>query len=104
MFLVIFRNRKRADLDEAIYAQTAQNMENLAKIQPGFLSFKTYTSDDGEVVALSEWESEGAALSWRRQDQHRAAQEQGRQAFYDSYTLFACDNPRVHQFSREDKA
>ena len=36
-------------------------MEQLAAAQPGYLSFKSYVADDGEVIALSEWESEQAA-------------------------------------------
>ena len=47
MFLVVFRNRKRADLDAAAYSADAARMEALARAQPGFLSFKSYTSDDG---------------------------------------------------------
>ena len=55
MYLVVFRNRKRSDIDEAAYAEAAQRMEDLAQVQPGFLSFKSFTADDGEVVAISEW-------------------------------------------------
>ena len=34
--------------------------EELARAQPGFLSFKSYESEDGEFVAISEWASEAA--------------------------------------------
>ncbi|OYX65749.1 MAG: polysaccharide biosynthesis protein [Sphingomonadales bacterium 32-64-17] len=102
MFLVVFRNRKRADIDQAAYAAEAERMEQMARDQPGFLSFKGYTADDGEVIALSEWESEEAARGWGRVAEHRAAQLRGREAYYESYTLFACDNPRVHRFTAQD--
>ena len=74
----------------------------MARRQPGFLSFKSYVADDAEVVALSEWESEDAALAWRRVAEHGAAQSRGRAEFYEDYTLFACKHPRIHRFSRED--
>jgi len=102
MFLVVFRNRKRADIDQAAYDAEAIRMEELAREQPGFRSFKSYVSDDGEVIALSEWADEASALAWRRVAEHRAAQQRGRDAYYESYTLFACDNPRIHQFTRKD--
>ena len=98
MHLVVFRNRKRADLDEAAYQADAARMEALAASQPGFVSFKSYLAADGEVVAISEWENEGAALSWGRHADHAAVQARGRDHYYASYTLFSCPAPRVHHF------
>jgi heme-degrading monooxygenase HmoA len=102
MFLVVFRNRKRADIDRAAYGAEGALMEEMARRQPGFISFKSYVADDGEVIALSEWENEDAALAWRKVAEHSAAQSRGRAEFYEEYTLFACKHPRVHRFSRKD--
>jgi heme-degrading monooxygenase HmoA len=102
MFLVVFRNRKRPDIDAAAYSAEADLMETMARKQPGFLSFKSYVADDGEVIALSEWDDEDAALAWRRVAEHSAAQTRGRIEFYEDYTLFACKNPRIHRFSRTE--
>lgn len=104
MFLVVFRNRKRPDIDAAAYGAEAEAMERLAREQPGYLSFKSYTAEDGEVIALSEWTDEASALAWRRVAEHRAVQARGRSDYYAEYTLFACSNPRVHRFSRKDPA
>ena len=76
----------------------------MARAQPGFLSFKSYVADDSEVVALSEWADEASARAWGRVAEHAAVQGRGRAAYYESYTLFACDNPRIHQFRHEDQA
>lgn len=103
MFLVVFRNRKRADIDRAAYGAEAILMEDMARRQPGFISFKSYVAEDGEVVALSEWDDEDAALAWRRVAEHSAAQSRGRAEFYEEYTVFACKHPRIHRFSRKDK-
>ena len=100
MFLVVFRNRKRADIDGKAYAADAERMEMLAAAEPGFLSFKSYTAQDGEVVAISEWADEASARSWGRQLEHGAVQGKGRTQYYEEYTLFACDNPRTHRFER----
>jgi heme-degrading monooxygenase HmoA len=104
MYLVVFRNRKRAGIDIAAYGAQAERMEHLARAQPGYLSFKSYIADDGEVVALSEWVDEAAARAWGREAEHRLAQADGRTTWYDSYTLFACDAPRIHQFNTKDQA
>jgi heme-degrading monooxygenase HmoA len=102
MFLVVFRNRKRPDMDEAAYAADAAAMEAMAAAQPGFLSFKSYIADDGEVIALSEWESEDAARGWGRVEEHRGVQARGRAEYYADYTLFACADPRIHRFVSKD--
>ena len=103
MFLVVFRNRKRADIDYAAYEAEADRMLELAQAQPGYLSFKSYVADDGEVIALSEWEDEAAARAWGKVAEHRATQQRGRAAYYEEYTLFACAEPRVHRFERKDE-
>lgn len=101
MFLVVFRNRKRADLDAAAYAADADAMEVLAAAQPGYISFKSYSAEDGEVIAVSEWESEEAALGWRREAAHAEVQGRGRTEYYENYTLFAGTPTRLHRFERQ---
>jgi heme-degrading monooxygenase HmoA len=100
MFLVVFRNRKRADIDAAAYSADADAMEALAAVQPGYLSFKSYTAEDGEVVAISEWDSEEAARGWRRVAKHAEMQAKGREEYYEDYAMFAGTPTRVHRFSR----
>ena len=102
MFLVVFRNRKRTHIDGAAYSADAIRMEQLARAQPGFLSFKSYTADDGEVIALSEWASAEAARAWGSQPDHARTQARGRAEFYQDYTLYTCDDPRAHRFERPE--
>ena len=104
MYLVVFRNRKRAGIDQPAYDRQAERMEELACAQPGYLSFKSYVAEDGEVVALSEWADEASARAWGREAEHRAAQAGGRSTWYASYTLFVCESPRVHNFTAQDEA
>ena len=101
MYLVVFRNTKRAEMDEAAYSAAAQEMEALARAQPGFLSFKSFAADDGEVVAISEWADEAAAHSWGRVAAHRDVQARGRADWYAEYTIYGCANPRIHRFTHE---
>ncbi len=103
MYLVVFRNRKRVDIDQAAYSADAAQMEAMAMQQPGYLSFKSYAADDGEVVALSEWTDEASALAWGRQEEHRAMQAHSRAAYYASYTLLAGAPSRVHNFTARDE-
>ncbi|MEE4451388.1 antibiotic biosynthesis monooxygenase [Novosphingobium resinovorum] len=101
MFLVVFRNRKRADLDVDAYIHDAMKMEALAEAQPGFLLFRSYTADDGEVLSMSEWQDEATAMAWARHAEHVVVQRRGRKEYYESYTLYACDSPKVQRFSMD---
>jgi len=100
MFLVVFRNRKRADIDAPAYTADAERMEALASAQPGFISFKSYVAEDGEVIALSEWADAEAARAWGSQPDHAQTQARGRSDYYQDYTLYTCDNPRTHRYER----
>lgn len=100
MFLVVFRNRKRADMNAAAYSADADHMARVAAAQPGYLAFKSYVADDGEVVAISEWTDEASARAWGRHADHHVVQGRGLSDYYASYTLFACAEPRVHHFER----
>jgi heme-degrading monooxygenase HmoA len=102
MFFVVFRNRKRPDIDAEAYAADAARMEALARSQPGFVSFKSYVANDGEVVAISEWASEAAVHAWGSHPEHAAIQRRGRDSYYQDYTLFACDGPGVRRFERSE--
>lgn len=101
MFLVVFRNRKRCDLDVDGYIHDAVAMEELARAQPGFLLFRSYTADDGEVLSMSEWESQAHAAAWARHAEHLVVQRRGREEYYESYTLYCCDSPRVQRFEMD---
>ena len=98
MYLVVFRNRKRAGIDAAAYGAAAERMDQMARSQPGFLSFKSFTADDGEVVAISEWASEADARAWGRQAEHAAVQGQGRAEWYAEYVLQGGEVTRHHRF------
>ena len=50
MFLVVFRNRKRGDMDAAAYDADADEMGRLAQAQPGYAE-EWLEDDDAEVVA-----------------------------------------------------
>jgi heme-degrading monooxygenase HmoA len=103
MFLAVFRNRKRIYMDRAAYAADAQRMADLASVQPGYLAFKSYTAEDGEVIAVSECANEASARAWGRHVEHGPVQGRGRSEYYESYTLSACSEPRIHHFERSPR-
>jgi heme-degrading monooxygenase HmoA len=101
MILAVFRSRIRPDAG-ADYAKLASEMEAIARSLPGFISATDFDSGDGEHVSLHEWESATHLEAWRTHPMHLAVQARGRRDFYECYTLYVCDNPRMSRFDGKE--
>jgi heme-degrading monooxygenase HmoA len=95
--IVIFRSRLRAE-NQAEYEKLAPRMLELAQSMPGFVSFDAYTGEDGERVAIIEFESEETLNAWREHPEHLIAQKLGRTSFYSEYSLQVCEGVRASEF------
>jgi heme-degrading monooxygenase HmoA len=58
-------------------------MVELASTMPGFVSYESL----GQDVGLGTFESLEALDAWAKQPEHVKTQQQGRDAFYDSYLI-----------------
>lgn len=97
MVVTIFRSRLRSEHQNQ-YLVTATRMRELAEAMPGFISFKTFTAQDGERVSIIEFESEETHEAWRNHPEHRAAQKLGRELFYAEYRIQVYTVQRQHGF------
>ncbi|MBY6185287.1 antibiotic biosynthesis monooxygenase [Marinobacter hydrocarbonoclasticus] len=84
MYVVIFRARV-AQLD-AQYSEMANKMRDRALNEFGCREFVALTEGQDEI-ALSYWDSEAAILAWRKDSQHQVAQQLGRAAWYQHYSV-----------------
>ena len=96
---IIFTNRKSAEADEA-YGVTADRMVELAHEQDGFLGFESATGEDGLTISMSYWRDEAAALAWKRNAEHLAAQKLGREKWYQAFSLRVATVTRAYDFTR----
>jgi heme-degrading monooxygenase HmoA len=99
MVVAVFRSRVREDHAEEYYDQ-ADEMAEIARTMPGFISWKGYAAEDGERVSIHEWESAEHLAAWRNHPEHVRVQGLGRERFYEEYTLYVCDGPRESRFVR----
>lgn len=100
MYVTIFRNRKCTDMDAAAYQADSERMTALAEKMPGFRSIKSFHADDGEVVTITEWDSEAHAKAWGRNPEHAKVQARGRGDYYDWYELFSVSDPAIKTFRK----
>jgi heme-degrading monooxygenase HmoA len=97
LVIAIFRSRVRPESLDA-YLEYADEMADIARSMPGFISWKAYFAEDGERLSFHEWESEECLRAWREHPQHVAAQRRGRADFYEEYTLYVCSSPRESRY------
>ena len=98
MVLVVFRSRIRSD-NVGEFQALARQMMSLAESMPGFLSYKVYMSEDDERCSIIEFDTPEHLKAWREHPEHLAAQERGRERFYESYSLHVSEPERESLFT-----
>ena len=94
-YAVIFTNT-RTEIDEG-YLNMARQMEELAKLQPGYLGFESARETIG--ISVSYWESLNAIADWKANTEHIIAQQTGIKKWYSWYKVRICLVEREYDFS-----
>ena len=84
-YAVIFSSQ-RTEGDNG-YRQIAERMVELASQQPGFLGAESVRGTDGFGITVSYWASAEDMAAWKANVEHLAAQEMGKQKWYENYEL-----------------
>ncbi|MEV5433517.1 antibiotic biosynthesis monooxygenase [Streptomyces sp. NPDC052701] len=82
------------------YGETAERMEELVREIPGFLGLDHARSPGGLSITVGYFRDADAIEEWRSDAEHRAAQEKGREHWYERYTLHVARVERSHGFVR----
>jgi heme-degrading monooxygenase HmoA len=80
------------------YEQMAIEMEELAKLQPGYLGIESARSELG--ITVSYWESLEAIKAWKYQVDHKQARHLGREKWYTQYHLRICKVEHDYGFEK----
>jgi len=84
-YAVIFSSLRTAG-DQGYEAMAARMVE-LAQQQAGFLGAESTRDAEGFGITVSYWRSDEDIAAWRRNAEHRIAQERGRTDWYAHYEL-----------------
>jgi heme-degrading monooxygenase HmoA len=101
MLVTVFRSRTKPGLREE-YAALVDRMSALARTMPGYISHKSFYSDDGERVTIVEFEHEEGLRAWRTNPEHLAAQKLARQKYYAEYHVQVCTLDRESKFKAQE--
>lgn len=99
--VTVFRSRRREG-SETAYRELSAAMQAAARSVPGFVDFKTFTAEDGEHVSVVTFASLESHQVWRNDQRHRQAQRQGREEFYDEYSIQVGECTHTSQWSSDE--
>ena len=91
---VIFTSLQ-TDMTEG-YSEMAESMENLAKLQPGFIGVESAREEVG--ITISYWETTDDIKNWRANLDHLMAQKLGKDQWYRWYKVRICKVEREYEF------
>lgn len=78
------------------YSAMAQQMENLAEKQPGYIGIESARGSIG--ITVSYWESLEAIANWKANANHLFAQRKGKTEWYKNYKVRICLVEREYEF------
>ncbi len=87
-YAVIFSSQ-RTEGDQG-YGEMAERMGRLAAEQPGFLGVESARDGAGFGITVSYWESLEAIRNWKQQEEHKVAQQKGKEVWYNRYITRIC--------------
>ena len=100
--VTVFRSRLRDDAEANGYGELAADMEDRARVMPGFVDFKTFVAPDGERLSIVVFDTLAHHDAWRDDPEHRSAQQRGHETFYREYTISVCCEVRRRHFDTAD--
>jgi heme-degrading monooxygenase HmoA len=80
------------------YAEMATKMEDLAKLQSGYLGIESARAEIG--ITVSYWGSLEAIKQWKNNIEHTLAREKGRALWYKKYKLRIAKVERDYGFEK----
>ncbi len=85
-YLAVFASQRRESEGDG-YAEMAQRMEELARIQPGFLGIESARDEAGFGITVSYWQTEADIVRWKANAEHAEAQRRGNREWYTEFAL-----------------
>ncbi len=105
MLAVIFELEPVAERKQEYLDFAAQLASELTHID-GFISIERFESlsQPGKLVSLSFWRDEAAISAWRNLEQHRDAQQAGRDGIFSDYRLRVAEVIRDYGLQQRQQA
>ncbi len=105
MIAVIFEVYPKEGRKEDYFNLALELRPELEKID-GFISVERFASlyEEGKILSISFWRDEDAVKEWRKQADHRVAQEHGRADMFSDYRIRVASVMRDYGMRHRDEA
>jgi heme-degrading monooxygenase HmoA len=97
MVIAVFRSTLRPGIEEE-FIELGDRMLEIAEKMPGFTSYTAYKTPEGDRCSVIEFKTREPLEAWRDQPEHLAAQQQGRERYYEKNSLFVSEPERESHF------
>lgn len=94
-YVAVIFTSLRTDGDHG-YAEMGERMVELAQRCDGYLGMES--ARDGLGITVSYWRDQTAALAWKQDVEHLAAQRLGRERWYAAYRVRVADVVRDYEY------
>ena len=84
-YAVIF-SAVRTEGDDG-YGEMADRMVELAAEQPGYLGVESTRDAEGFGITVSYWQDEASIAQWKKNGEHKLAQQFGHERWYEHFEL-----------------
>jgi len=84
-YAVIFSSLRTAGEDG--YGEMADRMVELAMEQPGYLGVESTRDAEGFGITVSYWQDEASIVNWKKNGEHKLAQQYGHERWYEHFEL-----------------
>ncbi|MFG3495940.1 antibiotic biosynthesis monooxygenase family protein [Streptomyces sp. NPDC047928] len=105
-YTVVFTSVRRDDGQDADdgdgkgYADAAVRMLELVRDVPGFLGYETARTPGGIGISVGYFRDEEAIAVWRADLEHQEAMRNGRERWYERYSVHVAKVERSYGFDR----
>ncbi len=99
-YTVIFSSLRAPGEDG--YDEMADRMVELASGQDGYLGAESTRGADGFGITVSYWRDEAAIVNWKKNSEHRLAQQYGHERWYEHFELRVARVERAYGKSMKD--
>ncbi len=99
-YAVIFTSVRNLNNEEEniAYNEMAKSMDELAKLQPGYLGIESARNETG--ITISYWNSLEDIAHWKQNSKHVVAQKMGIKKWYTNYKTRVCLVERDYGFEK----
>lgn len=100
-YAVIFTSIRNMDNKQhnIDYNKTAENIENLAKKQDGYLGIEHFYNKQNKMsITISYWKTLEHIKKWKLNVEHANAQEKGKRIWYKFYSIKIAKVEREYEF------